>query len=338
VRRWAEGRRATDLPRPPDRGAGPLPHRSRAFGLAIHSAWPLPELPRAGSTASDLSLFPGPAPTPSEVVVRGRHFAAGRDATLLWWDDVGRLFVREGATIEVALLPHADEVALREALLGPAIATALQQRGLLVLHGSAVAVGDRAVALLAHSGAGKSTLAAALWRRGHPFLADDLVVLDVRDEGIVLWPAFPQVKLTAAAIRRLAGVAPPACAAADVAGRKRWLATGEAVAAALPLAAILLLERHRGAPQIRPLSPRDGTMQLIGHSFCARMVPATGIDRHFRQCAAVADRVPVRRLRWRRTYADLDAAIAAVEAAVDPFPARPPASRPESQPLALMLR
>lgn len=316
----------------------PVPHRCRAFGIGIRSAWPLPELPCDREVASDVTISLGPVRAPSEAVVSGRHFVAGVGETLFWWDDVGHLVVRGGAEIEVAPRPDADPIALREALLGPAIAAALQQRGRLVLHGSAISVGNRAVALLAHSGAGKSTLAAALWQRGHPFLADDLAVLDVRDDAIVLWPAFPQVKLTAAAIRRLTSRDPRHSPVADVAGRKHWLATGEARSDPLPLAAIFLLARRRGAPQLQSLSPLDATMRLIGHSFCARIVAATGIDRHFRQCATVADRIPVYRLHWRRTYADLAPAIAAIEAAVDRLPT-PLATIPSEAPaLATMLR
>src|SRR6185436_17962029 len=51
----------------------------------------------------------------------------------------------------------------------------LQQRGLLPLHASALLLGAGAIALLGPSRAGKSTLAAALARRGHPVLADDVV-------------------------------------------------------------------------------------------------------------------------------------------------------------------
>jgi hypothetical protein len=50
-------------------------------------------------------------------------------------------------------------------------------RGLHVIHASAVALGDGAVAFAGASGAGKSTLAAELARAGHPMIAEDVLAL-----------------------------------------------------------------------------------------------------------------------------------------------------------------
>ena len=97
-----------------------------AYGLTIHSAWPLPE------------LVPGEAG--EEVIVQ-----------------IGYV-----------------EPPLRTFLLGPALAVLLHQRGRLVLHAGAVAVNGRVAAFLGGPSWGKSTTTAALDRRGHGIMADDV--------------------------------------------------------------------------------------------------------------------------------------------------------------------
>lgn len=62
--------------------------------------------------------------------------------------------------------------------------------GLEPLHGSAVLAGDGAMVVLGPSGAGKSSLAAALERRGFPFITDDASAFD---DGLLLWPGPPVV-------------------------------------------------------------------------------------------------------------------------------------------------
>jgi hypothetical protein len=66
----------------------------------------------------------------------------------------------------------------RAIILGPVMALGLQQSGILCLHGSAVTIGEEAVAFLAPKFHGKSTLALALTAAGARLLTDDLVAID----------------------------------------------------------------------------------------------------------------------------------------------------------------
>src|SRR5205085_1986600 len=72
---------------------------------------------------------------------------------------------------------------------------------------SAVALGNRAVALLGPAGAGKSTTAAAFARRGYPLLSDDVVPIWVRDGLFVVPPAYPCLRLWPASVAALYGAA-----------------------------------------------------------------------------------------------------------------------------------
>lgn len=67
----------------------------------------------------------------------------------------------------------------RAIVLGPAFALALHKSGTLCLHGSAVAVGNRAIAMVAPKRHGKSTLALALTAGGARLMTDDIVAIDL---------------------------------------------------------------------------------------------------------------------------------------------------------------
>lgn len=177
-----------------------------AYGLGIHSAVELPE------------LVPGPAPP--DVVVRvgaipdssrgqaanGSVLRATPDEVCLHWEEAGTILVRQGREITLDPRPGTDSDVLRLYLLGPALALLLHQRGLLVLHASAVALDGGAAAFLGYAGRGKSTTAATLHARGYPVLADDVVAVDLSTpEAPGALPGFPQLKLWPDAVTALGG-------------------------------------------------------------------------------------------------------------------------------------
>src|SRR5205085_11497996 len=91
--------------------------------------------------------------------------------------DAGAFLMRAGREIVVDPAEGVSGDVLRLYLLGPVLALALHQRGWLMLHASAVAMGQQAVAFLGGSGWGKSTMAGVLHQRGHALVADDFVAV-----------------------------------------------------------------------------------------------------------------------------------------------------------------
>ncbi len=75
------------------------------------------------------------------------------------------MLVSHGREILVQAEPGADTASLRCFLLWQALRIVMQQRGMLVIRGSAVALHGRALLLAGLPGSGTSTLAAALLRR-----------------------------------------------------------------------------------------------------------------------------------------------------------------------------
>ena len=100
-----------------------------------------------------------------------------------------------GCDIIIDASSEANPRLIRLYLLGPILAPALHQRGLLVLHASAIRIDGQAIAFVGDKGMGKSTMAAAFRARGYSLVADDLVAIDISGDVPMAYPGFPQLKL-----------------------------------------------------------------------------------------------------------------------------------------------
>ncbi len=117
---------------------------------------------------------------------------------------VGSFRVHDGNRIIVAPAQGAEQRQLRPWLIGSAWGSLCYQRGLFLIHASAVMVGNEAVLFCAPAKGGKSTMAAELTRRGYPLLSDDLCHLDIPPEGVpMVYPSVPRLKLWSDAVGQL---------------------------------------------------------------------------------------------------------------------------------------
>jgi len=147
------------------------------------------------------------APEPADVIIRQHSVSPdGLEAPNLtralaqikqdkvWMDIpcIARYLVSDGKEIVVEPYENADEPSIAAYLLGSAMGAILHQRGCLVLHASAVQVGEGAVLFCGKSGEGKSTLAAALQQKGFHLLSDDVVPID---QNSLLLGGLPKIKL-----------------------------------------------------------------------------------------------------------------------------------------------
>lgn len=294
-----------------------------AYGLTFASEIQLPELlpasPRDASRADDTSVTirlgateridPPPNHPPLEPLMRAR-----RGEALLHYPGAASFHVSGGRFIVIDIEPGADPSVVRLFLLGPVLAVLLHQRGLLVLHASAAAIDGRVAVFAAEKGEGKSTLTAALHARGHALVSDDLVPLDPRDpKRILVPPGFPQLKLMPEAAAQLADD-PHALPRVHPDYEKRAHRTRENFAdAPLPLAAIFLLETA-SEDAVEPVAAQRRFIELVRHSYLAGLLPTTGESAdHFRQVAALVERVPVLRLKRRRRLDALPETVRMIE-------------------------
>jgi hypothetical protein len=281
-------------------------HHYRAFHLNISSAIPLPELqPGLSSADPDLEIRLGTLDSP-KTPTNETSFWWNHESAYFYWPQAGTFLVRQGHSITVDPAPEAHKSLWRLPLLGGVLAMALHQRGLLVLHASAVSIDGKAVAFIGEKGKGKSTTAAALFHRGHPLLSDDIVAIDLARPGrpLVL-PGFPQFKLWPDAVVSLGddlNDLPRIHGECE----KRVRSAHEAFASeSIPLSQIFVLGEGTHL-RIVPLSPQNILKQLLTHSYCCRygramMNEKAGAD-HFRRCLQVAQNATVTSLESPRSF------------------------------------
>ena len=73
----------------------------------------------------------------------------------------------------------------------------------------------------------------------------------------------------------------------------------------MPLRRVHLLTEGRRA-EVQPLRPREACLELVRHSCAGRLLKASNTaSRHFRQCATIAKRIGLCRLRRPRRLSGL---------------------------------
>jgi hypothetical protein len=191
-------------------------------------------------------------------------------------------------------------------IAGAVCALVHELRGVPCLHASAVAFGDRALALMAASGTGKSSLAAQLVSSGGALLCDDIVPLQLGPGGCCVVPGYPQVRLGPEAAALFAGSGKPVSGTvgaehpSDRSG-KRFLTPFSFRPTPTPLAVAYVLERDpdaQGPILLRQLGPTESLIELVRFSYCARLVEKLGLQaRRLPQLAEVLRHTRVRHLR-----------------------------------------
>lgn len=187
-------------------------------------------------------------------------------------------------------------------LLGPALGFVLRQRGVVCLHASAIAIDDRAIALLGPAGAGKSTTAAAFAERGYPVLSDDIVALTDDNDGFLVRPGYPRLRLWPESVEALHG-SPDALPRLTPTWDKRYLDLTRSgyrfQSQPLPLAAVYVLGARYdqpGTPCVTAISAQAGLIAMITNTYMNYVLDKTKRAREFDLLSRVATQVPVRRL------------------------------------------
>jgi hypothetical protein len=275
-------------------------YRYRAFGLTLDSELCLPEL-MASDPPTDppgIVLRFEPLKVPESVKEHGRYTRIHESLAYLYWDGVGVFCIREGREILIDPLPSVGEDPLRLLTLGPVFAVLLHQRGLWVLHGSAVRFpfdgGEAAVAFLGHSGSGKSTTASALQSRGYGFITDDLAVLQSGENSsvILILPGYPRCKLRPEALEPL-GLKPETLPLVSP-DQRRSQTMGDFETAPLPLRHIILLSAGSSV-EMDSLSRKEAVVELSRYVYLAPFLTSEETAQNLGTLASVSRHVSVHR-------------------------------------------
>ncbi|MFK0687001.1 serine kinase [Mesorhizobium sp. IMUNJ 23033] len=290
----------------------------KAYGLTISSELALPELEPTAPAAADIVIAVGPIDYPKPSLEAGTAFRFKPRQQYLAWQAVGAFLISDACRIIVDPAPGIDDQLIAFPLLGPVMALLLHQRGLLILHASAIAVGGRSAIFMGDKGAGKSTTAGAMISAGHGLLTDDVVALDLSspDEPMIV-PGFPQLKLAADAAAaipiRQAKVRPQVHPAIDKAQHRLH---GGFSPDKVPVTRLYILERGEKAA-ISPLPEIAALSAVIKFSYVTRFGrPALVGDfaiRHLRHCAGLAGRIGVCRLEVPTGLGRIGEAVALIE-------------------------
>jgi hypothetical protein len=268
-------------------------------GLRIQSTLPLPELVSYKRSKADVIIQQGNIECSlPKIDNAGSYFHMNGEEAFLFWKIVGSFLVRNGKEIIVDPLPGVEESLVRLPLLSVVLATVLHQRGFPALHANAIALNGDAVAFLGHKGSGKSTITAALYERGHIFVADDVVTLDLRSPGSPkVLPGFPQIRLMPDVAAAVLGDDPEKLPrlASKIDKRSR-LAQRNFSLKPLLLRSIYILSEGL-VPRIELLQPKEALVHIIRYSFPARVFTeyfhgAKAVS-HFLRCVDIIEKVPV---------------------------------------------
>lgn len=189
--------------------------------------------------------------------------------------------------------------------------------GGVFLHGSAVAVGARAVAFVGQSGDGKTTLAGAFAKMGHPFLTEDVIELVSHDAGFLLQPKRSGLRLFADSVAYMLGENLDRAAASQ----KRDVAEAMSLPfrnQPTPLAAVFLLGSDHASPlKITRVPLKVATQKLLPHSFILDVEDKTRLQGHFGRIVELSCNIPCYTIDYRRIYAELPDVIGAIIAKLE---------------------
>lgn len=200
-------------------------------------------------------------------------------------------------------------------LSGRILGLTLRLRGILSLHACVIKVGEGAVAIVGESGAGKSTTAAAMAKRGHAILADDIAALKQQNNRWLVQSGYPRLRLWPNSARELYGteaglpkifngcnkvfVDLDQCKSIDSAPSEK--AVGQFQHQSLPLSAIYVLQQRqpgKAMPAINPVSLPEATMKLMAHRSANNSftLDAERQSQEFTEIAQLVQTVPVRQV------------------------------------------
>ncbi len=175
-----------------------------AYGLKIESDIPLPVL------VSGCCDRVHSAKVPVDVFVNLKSGSCGhteppgnkdvfwniaRENAVLMIKGLGTFYIQHGKEITIHPASRLDEKMIQIIVINSLLAIVLYQRKTLVLHASAVRIGNAAAAFLGTSGAGKSIMAGALCARGHALVAEDVVALEFSPSLPRVYPGYPMIKM-----------------------------------------------------------------------------------------------------------------------------------------------
>lgn len=288
--------------------------RYSVYGLTISSDLELRGLRACASAADsvDVEIRSQPSACANPPTNGNWHQLSPQESRLLW-EGVGSFLIRDGCSIGYAEHQGAMSGCLGQALLGPAMGLLLQQRGLMPLHASALAIDGVAIGIAGDSGMGKSTTAHALHARQHDLVTDDIAALSCHGDEVIIPPGHAALRLWPDSLLRVS--ANPSVHErihADTEKRRIDLCDGIAVKS-LRLAGLVVL-CDGDDERLERLSAPCATIELLRHYYYPELTcKVLGPSVLMQQCGRLAERLKVWRLHRRKLSGSIDKMVRLIE-------------------------
>ncbi len=274
-----------------------------AYGLGLESAMPLPELqPFEGKPDAFIS-FSGEGPGSLELPGERSFVRISPRQAIFSIRGFGAYVVREGSEIVMRIDPEIDHEIVRPLILGRLMAALLHQRGMLVLHAGSVEIGEKAAIFVGAPGAGKSSLTAAFYSLGYRVLSDDNLPVNMENGDIRVFPAFPQLRISAEVAEAL-DCDTQSIRILNDAQNKRGLRVDKGFSPEPRSPGGVYVVEEGDSLEIERVKSKDSVIELVRHSFPTRL-PEQGDARHLIQCRDLAAGTPIYRLKRPRSLSNL---------------------------------
>ncbi|ABW26221.1 phosphoenolpyruvate carboxykinase (ATP) [Acaryochloris marina] len=275
-------------------------HFYQLYGLIFQSTFSIPDLPELLPTdqkpdATIQLVKDGCIHDFIPLGVAQQPIAIQIDPTdaLVYLRGIGVFIVQGGCKIVLVCTQGAEQESICQALLGVVLAVLLHQRGLYILHASAVATHNIAIAFLGDSGAGKSSALAASVDQGWIGITDDLTAVHVNTDNVSLYSGVPKMKLSAAAATQLQLVS-----SMSTAEESAFAFLTANSSKAYNLQNLYILE-YGADWSIETVPQQQAIIELLRFSGLKSVLPVRD-RRHFKQAAQLVKHVNLYRLRRPR--------------------------------------
>lgn len=266
----------------------------QAFGLNIASEMMCPLLENS-SDQIDITIQFGKVP--EQLTRINVWYENHENQLLLKIPGVARFLIDNGSLITVDA--QCDDLNhIRLFLLGSVLGVAMQQRGRLVLHANGIVINDKAILIMAEQGFGKSTLAAAFLKKGFAILSDDVCSIEIKAEGAIIYPGYPQIKLCADVLQPL-GFSIDQLKPIGYDTHKFYVPIHDNFSTkSLSIGELIFLDKHAESTcSWKNVMGYEKFKTLMANTYRLLFMDTPKLmAHHFNQCAALGNQVPIKKI------------------------------------------